>query len=163
MNELKINKYKDFILSFFAGMNVGQGLFLRTISFKAEKDYVRNRSEMNNLYVVLNLLLSNDYLHFSNSSQDFIMLSQKGYDHINGDFPLELSISLGDLMYLREIEQKGKDFIFNELWRFIGKEEEAFFYVNGPDYYNTIKPFIQGRSLDFKSGMVSRTFFLTLR
>jgi len=54
MNELKINKYKDFILSFFAGMNVGQGLFLRTISFKAEKDYVRNRSEMNNLYVVLN-------------------------------------------------------------------------------------------------------------
>lgn len=142
MNELKINKYKDFILSFFAGMNVGQGLFLRTISFKAEKDYVRNRSEMNNLYVVLNLLLSNDYLHFSNSSQDFIMLSQKGYDHINGDFPLELSISLGDLMYLREIEQKGKDFIFNELWRFIGKEEEAFFYVNGPDYYNTIKPFI---------------------
>ena len=144
MNELKINKYKDFILSFFAGMNVGQGLFLRTISFKAEKDYVRNRSEMNNLYVVLNLLLSNDYLHFSNSSQDFIMLSQKGYDHINGDFPLELSISLGDLMYLREIEQKGKDFIFNELWRFIGKEEEAFFYVNDPDYYNTIKPFIQG-------------------
>ena len=92
MNELKINKYKDFILSFFAGMNVGQGLFLRTIRFKAEKDYDRNRSEMNNLYVVLNLLLSNDYLHFSNSSQDFIMLSQKGYDHINGDFPLELSI-----------------------------------------------------------------------
>lgn len=144
MNELRISKYKNFILSFFAGMNVGQGLFLRTIRFKAEKDYDRNRSEMNNLYVVLNLLLSNDYLHFSNSSQDFIMLSQKGYDHINGDFPLELSISLGDLMYLREIEQKGKDFIFNELWKFIGKEEEAFFYVNGPDYYNTIKPFIQG-------------------
>jgi SEFIR domain-containing protein len=144
MNELRISKYKDFILSFFAGMNVDQGLSFRTILSEAEKDYDRNRSEMNNLNVVLDLLLSNDYLHVSNSFQNFIMLSQKGYDHINGDFPLELSISLGDLMYLREIEQKGKDFIFNELWKFIGKEEEAFFYVNGPDYYNIIKPFIQG-------------------
>ena len=133
MNELRINKYKNFLLSFFAGMNVGQGLFFRVIRSKAEKDYDRNRSEMNNLHVVLNLLLSNDYLHFSDSSQDFIMLSQKGYDHINGDFPLELSVSLGDLMYLRKIEQKGKDFIFNELWWFIGKEVEAFFYVNVPD------------------------------
>lgn len=144
MNERKISEYKKFILSFFADMSAGQGLFLRTIRFKAEKVYCGNRTDMDNLYVVLNLLLSNDYLHSSDSLQGFIKLSQKGYDHINGDFPLELSISLGDLMYLREIEQKGKDVIFNELWRFIGKEEEAFFYVNGPDYFYTIKPFIQG-------------------
>ena len=144
MNERKINEYTDFILSFFDDRSAGQGLFLRAIRFKAEKVYCGNRTDMDNLYVVLNLLLSNDYLYFADSPQDFIKLSQKGYDYINGDFPLELSISLGDLMYLREIEQKGKDFIFNELWRFIGKEGEAFFYVNGPDYYNTIKPFIQG-------------------
>ena len=142
MNERKISGYKDFILSFFDDMNVGQRLFLKTIHLKAEKIY--DRKEMNNLYVVLDLLLFNDYLHFDNTFQGFIALSQKGYDHINGDFPLELSISLGDLMYLRVIEQKGKDFIFNELWRFIGKKEESFFYINGPDYYYTIKPFIQG-------------------
>lgn len=123
MNELKISRYKDFILSFFADMNVGQGLFFRSIRFKAEKDYGRNRSEMNNLYVVLNLLLSNDYLHFSNSSQDFIMLSQKGYDHINGDFPLELSISLGDLMYLREIEQKGRVLFSTNYGGLLGKKK----------------------------------------
>ena len=66
--------------------------FLEPLVSKQKKTMSGIGQKMNNLYVVLNLLLSNDYLHFSNSSQDFIMLSQKGYDHINGDFPLELSI-----------------------------------------------------------------------
>ena len=132
-NNLK--NISDSILSYFKDYNPGQGLFLlRTI----------NARKCSNIYYsVVNILLFNEFIY--SDDDHFFKLGQNGFDYLQGDESLTLSAPpFSKLLYLDEIKDKGTDFIFNELWKLIGKIDEALFYVDGPTYYNTIKPYIKG-------------------
>ena len=131
----KLQKDSDYILSYFRDCKVGQGLFLwRTINA---------RQSSPTYYSVINILLFNGFI--SSADDHFFRLEQNGFDYLQGDEPLTLSAPpFSQLLYLDQIKHKGTDFIFNELWKLIGKTDEALFYVDGPTYYNAIKAYIQG-------------------
>jgi len=132
----KLKEISEQILSCFHEYKVGQGLFLlRTI--RAQRHDVRS------YYTVVNILLFNGCIDSDDGA--FFKLTQNGYDFIHGDAPLTLSAPpFSALLYLDDIKNNGTDFIFNELWQLIGKEDEALFYIDGPTYYNVIKDYIQG-------------------
>ena len=125
----------DSILSYFKHDKVGQGLFLlRTIN--AGNFPIT-------YYSVINILLFNEFIYSDDGN--FFRLGQNGFDYLQGDESLTLSAPpFSQLLYLEQIKDEGADFIFNELWKLIGKTDEALFYVDGPTYYNTIKPYIKG-------------------
>lgn len=130
-----LKKISDSILSYFKHDEVGQGLFLlRTI----------NARKLSSTYnSVINILLFNEFIYSDDG--DFFRLGQNGFDYLQGDESLTLSAPpFSQLLYLEQIKDKGADFIFNELWKLIGKKDEALFYIDGPTYYNTIKPYIKG-------------------
>lgn len=131
----KLQEDSDYILSYFRDRKVGQGLFLlRTINARQSSPTYCS---------VINILLFNRFI--SSDDGHFFRLEQNGFDYLQGDEPLTLSAPpFSQLLYLDQIKHKGTDFIFNELWKLIGKTDEAPFYVDGPTYYNTIKDYIQG-------------------
>ena len=130
-----LKKISDSILSYFKNNKVGQGLFLlRTIN--AGKFPIT-------YYSVINILLFNEFIYSDDGH--FFRLGQNGFDYLQGDESLTLSAPpFSQLLCLDKIKDKGTDFIFNELWKLIGKTDEALFYIDGPTYYNTIKPYIKG-------------------
>ena len=130
-----LKKISDSILSYFEDCNPGQGLFLlRTIN--AGNFPIT-------YYSVINILLFNEFIYSDDGN--FFRLGQNGFDYLQGDESLTLSAPpFSQLLYLEQIKDEGADFIFNELWKLIGKTDEALFYVDGPTYYNTIKPYIKG-------------------
>lgn len=136
MNQEKIKSYTDFIFSFFQDCKVGQGLFFNSIRFSAEKKF--DRKQLNEFFFIFNILLGNQYLSIDNEGKQFVKLTQQGFDCLYGDEGLIPLISLNDSLYN---EQKKNDEIYNELWNYIGKEDDLF-YVNGAMFYNTIKPFL---------------------
>ena len=133
MND-NLKKISDSILSYFEDCNPGQGLFLlRTI----------NAGKFPINYSVINILIFNEFIY--SDDDHFFRLGQNGFDYLQGDESLTLSAPpFSQLLYLEQIKDKGADFIFNELWKLIGKTDEALFYIDGPTYYNTIKPYIKG-------------------
>ena len=134
MND-NLKKISDSILSYFEDCNPGQGLFLlRTINVgKFPITY----------YSVINILIFNEFIYSDDGH--FFRLGQNGFDYLQSDESLTLSAPpFSQLLYLEQIKDKGADFIFNELWKLIGKTDEALFYIDGPTYYNTIKPYIKG-------------------
>ena len=131
----KLQEDSDYILSYFRDCKVGQGLFLlRTINARQSSPTYCS---------VINILLFNGFI--SSDDDQFFRLEQNGFDYLQGDEPLTLSAPpFSQLLDLDQIKHKGTDFIFNELWKLIGKTDEAPFYVDGPIYYNAIKDYIQG-------------------
>ena len=130
-----LKKISDSILSYFEDCNPGQGLFLlRTI----------NARKLSSIYYsVTSILLFNEFIYSGDGH--FFRLGQNGFDYLQGDESLTLSAPpFSQLLSLDQIKDKGADFIFNELWKLIGKTDEALFYVDGSTYYNTIKPYIKG-------------------
>lgn len=116
---------------------IGQGGYilrgkLQNIPYEEKKYYI----------VAINILLYNKYI--SNES-GFFKLEQKGFDYLYGDEGFEIFIPpLSELMELDKIQGKGNDYIFNELWLFIGNKDTALFYLGGSEYYNAIKKYIPG-------------------
>lgn len=99
-------------------------------------------------------MLFNGYLVFKDKSQDFVSLSENGYDYINGDGELNLKVSLYDLLYVKDRLEK-EDELYEELWTIIGQEEKALLYVSGPTFYNSIYPFIKGAHPNYSLYMQS--------
>lgn len=132
----KLKEISDKILSYFYDYKVGEGLFLlRTMSAQGLKSTY--------YYSVVNVLIYNEFI-YSDSDSNFFKLGQNGFDYLQGDEPLTLSVPpFSQLLYLEDIKDKGADFIFNELWQLIGKVDDALFYIDGPTYYNVIKDYIQ--------------------
>lgn len=133
----KLKEFSDKILSYFYDYKVGEGLFLlRTMGAQGLKSTY--------YYSVVNVLIYNEFI-YSDSDSNFFKLGQNGFDYLQGDEPLTLSVPpFSQLLYLENIKDKGADFIFNELWQLIGKVDDALFYIDGPTYYNVIKDYIQG-------------------
>lgn len=137
INQEKIKDYTDFTFHFFEGCKIGEGLFFNSIQFNAEKKY--NRMQLNEFYFIFNTLLGNGYIEISAEGKQFVKLTQKGSDFLYGDEILLLYISLNDSLSLNK---RKPDETYNELWNYIGKENDALFYVKGPLFFNVIKTFL---------------------
>lgn len=137
INQEKIKDYTNFAFHFFEGYKTGQGLFFNTIRFSAEKKY--NRAQLNEFYFIFNTLLGNGYLEIFAEGKQFVKLTQRGFDFLYGDEKLILYISLNNTLYSKE---RNPDEIYNELWNYIGKENDALYYVKGSLFYNVIRPFL---------------------
>lgn len=134
-NNLQI--YLDYIFSFYKGYQVGQGgFFTRNWSFDKNTDL----EFKNHILDVANALAQNDIIicETSRSEMPFVRLAQKGYDYLQGG-----DLELGKLSIAEHIDlSQPTDKIYNRLWDFIGNEKTAPFYLKGPDYFNTIAPYI---------------------
>lgn len=137
INQEKIKDYTSFAFLFFEGYKIGEGLIFNTIRFRAEKKY--NRLHLNEFYFIFDTLIRNGYLETYAENRQFVKLTQRGFDFLYGDEKLTLYISLNDSLYLKN---KKSDEIYNELWNYIGKVNEALYYVKGSLFYNAIKPFL---------------------
>lgn len=143
MNNEKISRYMEFLFEPFTECDTDKSVSLEEIRLNARNQW--NREEQREIEIIIDLLQDNGYLEIDKAS-GLIKLTSKGYEHIHENTQLKLRISLQPLVMptgnLRN--PLPKDYIFNELWRLIGKQNEALFYIKGPSYYNRIKGFIKG-------------------
>lgn len=140
-----IDYYIEYIFNYFRRngcLKAGHGLMLRTIRFTSEKSFTRPK--MNNLWFVIDLLIQNDYLNLKEN--DFICLTEKGSDYINGIDGLTPLVDFGQL-----IDPKmsiNKDIVFNSLWALIGADDDdTLYYTKGSIYYNTIRHYLEDLAL----------------
>lgn len=149
---MKVYEYIDYIMSFFAKMNCkeGQGLFLlRTMDASVRRDGYTQET-INILHKIVHILLCNDFIS-TDDRYYFFKLTEKGYQYTQGarDIPLNAFLYLV-VDYSGDAHQ-----LYNDIWLMIGKEETAPFYVKGPDFYNTIAPFLS-MGVSYTEYMVER-------
>ena len=139
MNYQKINSFTQYIFDFFRKSNckAGQGLMFRTIRFSMEKNVSRSEQEI--IVFLLNTLIQNGYIEIKDSSADFLLLTQKGSDVIWGDEAVSLTYDLNSTLTNQYRNRKD---LYEVLWKIIGSQNDAILYVKGPEFYNTIKPYI---------------------
>ena len=105
---------------------------------KARKEH-KTQAEIKLYHIVIFNLLENGYLEANNEPSPFVRLTEKGYNHMQGDDLVKNEINLKDYI---NISDNNIDCIYNELWTIIGKENVAPFYVDGVTFFNTINPFV---------------------
>lgn len=139
MNYPKINHYTQYIFDFFRRLNCkeGQGLMFRIIKFSMEKNISRPDQEI--IVFLLNTLIQNGYIEIKDSPTYFLSLTQKGSDVIWGDEVVSLKYDLNSTLTNQYRNRKN---LYEVLWKIIGPQNEAILYVTGPEFYNTIKPYI---------------------
>lgn len=140
-----IDYYIEYIFNYFRRngcLKAGHGLMLRTIRFTSEKSFTRPK--MNNLWFVINLLIQNDYLKLK--EDDFICLTEKGSDFINGIDGLTPLVNFEQL--IDPENSLNKDIVFNSLWALIGADDDdTLYYTQGSIYYNTIRHYLEDLAL----------------
>ncbi len=136
---MKVYEYIDYIMSFFTKMNCkeGQGLFLlRSMDASVRRDGYTQET-INILHRVVHILLCNDFIS-TDDEYYFFKLTEKGYQYSQG----ARDIHLNAFLYLVVDYSKDSNQLYNDTWLMVGKEDTAPFYVKGPDFYNTIAPFL---------------------
>lgn len=131
-------KYVDAILSEFPSKEPGHGCFLlRQIIGKRGKKYTQE--QIQTITVVLCNLVENNYLvSDDNSLHGFIKLSDALVDYQYG-----AAIAVNRIDLASYIDgSPGRAQSFEVIWRIIGVENEAPFYVPGPLYFNMIRPYV---------------------
>lgn len=112
MKKERIDYYIEYIFNYFRRndcVKAGHGLMVRTIRFTSEKSFTRPK--MNNLWFVIDLLIQNDYLKLKEN--DFICLTEKGSDYINGIDDLTPSVNFEQL--IDPEKSLNKDIVYNSL------------------------------------------------
>lgn len=118
------------------GCKVGQGGFFTRNWYN---DRTMPQGFKTHLWDVLNILIQNGHITADKTNRlPFLKLSQSGFDYIQGG---GLSLEALSLCELIDNNQP-KDQQYETLWRFIGKEDEAPFYLSGKDFFETIAPHI---------------------
>ena len=98
-----------------------------------------SRPEQEIIIFLLNTLIQNGYVGIKDSSSDFLFLTQKGSDVIWGDEVISLAYDLNATLTDKYRNRKN---LYEVLWKIIGSQNDSILYVKGPDFYNTIKPYI---------------------
>lgn len=145
MKKERIDYYIEYIFNYFRRndcVKAGHGLMVRTIRFTSEKSFTRPK--MNNLWFVIDLLIQNDYLKLKEN--DFICLTEKGSDYINGIDDLTPSVNFEQL--IDPEKSLNKDIVYNSLWALIGTDDDdTLYYTQGSMYYNTIRHYLEDLAL----------------
>lgn len=137
----KLQQYTDFILQYFYGYKVGQGLFFRTMENKARQVYPDSKSYNDFLFVYLQLL-GNDII--DDTDNGFVKLTQKGFEALSSGEALELPIHFDYLSAFNQGLLNNPEVVFPQLWQIIGVESECLCYVPGTMFYNVIAKYIEG-------------------
>ncbi|UVV58160.1 toll/interleukin-1 receptor domain-containing protein [Bacteroides thetaiotaomicron] len=151
MKQEILESYITYIFDFFQKsrcFKAGQGNMLRNFRFAAEKQFTRN--QLGILYFLVNTLIDNGYLYLKD--RDFIALTENYVDVINGGECVIPKISLERTIYEKETSRSD---IYEQLWNIIGSNKEndyAPLYVDGPLFYNTIRPYLTTLSLPHTYG-----------
>lgn len=123
------------VFSYFDGCKQGEGLFLfRTLNAERTKYTAQNFHQM--LFTIYNLV-DQGYLMYKEG--DFIVLTQDGYDCMQGGVMPYNKVNFNHLVKPSDDSPTR----FEQLWQLIGREDTALFYVSGPCFYNTIKPYLK--------------------
>ena len=139
MNVDLFNLYADFIFSNFKDLKAGQGTNFRNIRHRIDDKY--SGDQRHECFFVLNVLLYNGFLRFTDNSQEFIVLTQDGADHLYAKEPLNFRIGLDNFLCTLAGDKIDKDKVFNELWIYIGLPQ-ALYNIPGPLFYNVIRPYL---------------------
>ncbi len=124
------------VFSYFEGCKQGEGLFLyRTLN--AERKKYTAQDYYNKILLTIYNLVDQGYLTYKNG--DFTVLSQDGYDYMQGG---EMPYNKVNFNYLVGLSDNSLS-RFDQLWQLIGSEDTALFYVPGPCFFNTIKPYLK--------------------
>ncbi len=146
MNTDILDSYIKYIFDFFKRSHcsqAGNGNMLRNFIFGVEKQFPRNQQQI--LYFFVDTLIDNGYLFLKD--KNFIAITEDGADVINGGENVIPKISLDLTIY--ETGAKRSD-VYESLWNIIGPNkgsELAPLYVDGPLFYNTIRPYLASLSL----------------
>lgn len=140
-----LQKYLDKIFGTFEtlGCRVGQGgFFTRTWM----NDRSLTQVERTHLFDVLNVLIQNGLIANERGPRElpFITLTEKGYEYTQGGSLLINDLSLNELL-----DGTPKDQTYNRLWDFIGKKEDAPFYLGGKNFFETIAPYVNLNHLSY--------------
>lgn len=123
------------VFSYFDGCKQGEGLFLyRTLSAERKKYTAQDYNKI--LFTIYNLV---DQGYLTYKKGDFTVLSQDGYDYMQGGEMSYNKINFNHLVRPSDNSQSR----FDQLWELIGIEDMSLFYVPGPCFFNTIKPYLK--------------------
>lgn len=123
------------VFSYFDGCKQGEGLFLyRTLNAERKK---YTTQDYNKILFTINNLVDQGYLTYKNG--DFTVLSQDGYDYMQGGEMPYNKVNFNHLVRPSDNSQSR----FEQLWELIGIEDKSLFYVPGPCFFNTIKPYLK--------------------
>ncbi len=129
-------KYANKVFDYFINLNckVGEGgFYFRWLYSQAGK---LKMDLINKMFMVAQNLIENGYLN--RKDNDFICLTQSGYDYTQGANLVCNSIDLTHYVNCSESDEKQ----FNQLWEIIGPDKTALFYVKGPDYYKVARSYV---------------------
>lgn len=145
---MKKNKnYSRFVrnvFSYFDGCKEGQGLFLFRILLGNSTKYTALDYKLM-CFTIFNLI-DQGYL---TCKEDFIVLTKDGYDYMQGEDMPYNKVNFNHLIKAQDDNLMR----FDQLWILIGKEDSALFYVSGPCFYNTIKPYLLNLHGDYSEYM----------
>lgn len=123
------------VFSYFDGCKQGEGLFLyRTLNAERKKYTAQDYNKI--LFTIYNLV-DQGYLMYKKG--DFTVLSQDGYDYMQGEEMPYNKVNFNHLVRPSDNSQSR----FDQLWELIGIEDKSLFYVPGPCFFNTIKPYLK--------------------
>lgn len=144
MEQKENNIYPQFVkkvFGYFNGLKTNQGLFLYRTLLARRNTYTADEYKLV-IFTIVNLV-SNGFLIVEDSG--FVRLTQNGYDYLqDGQMPYN-KINLENLINTTDNWETQ----FDTLWLIIGKENQALFYVSGPVFYNTIKPYLSFLHKDY--------------
>lgn len=148
MNQKENNIYPQYVkkvFGYFRGLKTNQGLFLYRTLLAKRNTYTADEYKLV-IFTIANLI-SNGFLDMKDSG--FVSLTQDGFDFLqDGQMPYN-KINLADFI----AEKDDLPTQFDTLWLLIGKENQALFYVSGPVFYNTIKPYLSFLHKDYMDYM----------
>ena len=129
-------KNADLVFEYFTNLNckVGEGGFYYRWLLSQEGQM--KHQQINLLMMVARNLIENGFLE--KKDNDFICLTQAGYDYIQGGTLVSNNIDLTHYVDLSgSLEAQ-----YGQLWEIIGNEDTALFYVSGPEYYKAAQTFL---------------------
>ena len=137
MTKKDLIKRINFIMGEFKNMHPGEIIMLPTLMSAYE-----NNKELSDKYfgMFIELLKQNEYLTQNDKIE--IGLTEHGFVYLHENKPVQLNIDISKCI----ARGKNRKTCFYNIWDIIGTDTEGLnpFYIKGSDYYNTIKPFIQG-------------------
>ena len=145
MRENKIyEKYVAEVFGYFKGCKEGEGcFFFRQLG-------AQNRNDIENVRVLTKVMVNLiDQGYFYSDDGNFMKLTEKGYAYTQDGQLEEISIDLKEV--INYLDQKKPT--FQTLWTFIGKENEAPFYVTGPEFFNVAKNFVHIDAVSYSDFM----------
>lgn len=119
-------------MGLFASYRPGEGLRFQTIESKYGRTFGKERMEF--FFVYYNLL-ENGLLE--QDSNYFVVLTEKGFEHLNSDSPDKLNVYFE---YLKPLS-KTNDELFANLWHIIGQKDKCLCYVDGKTFFYSISDF----------------------